>query len=82
MLARLGGVFAPIVPKVGPLGKWASQRELGNGSLVRLLTDWKTADIPVHAYFPLGSATRAAARALVDHLAAQLDHDPIHVRRT
>jgi DNA-binding transcriptional LysR family regulator len=51
--------------------EWACQRELGNGSLVRLLTDWKTADIPVHAYFPMGPATRAAARALVDHLAAQ-----------
>ena len=28
MLARIGGMFAPIVPKVGPLGKWASQREV------------------------------------------------------
>jgi DNA-binding transcriptional LysR family regulator len=62
--------------------EWACQRELGNGSLVRLLTDWKTADIPVHAYFPMGSATRAAARALVDHLAAQFDGNAIHVRRT
>ena len=49
--------------------EWACQRELGTGALVRLLTDWKTADIPVHAYFPMGPATRAAARALVDHSA-------------
>jgi DNA-binding transcriptional LysR family regulator len=62
--------------------EWACQRELGNGSLVRLLTDWKTADIPVHAYFPMGSATRAAARALVDHLAAQIHGNAIQVRRT
>jgi DNA-binding transcriptional LysR family regulator len=62
--------------------EWACQRELGNGSLVRLLTDWKTADIPVHAYFPMGSATRAAARALVDHLAAQFHDNAIHVRHT
>ena len=62
--------------------EWACQRELGNGSLVRLLTDWKTADIPVHAYFPMGSATRAAARALVDHLAAQFHENAIHVRHT
>src|SRR3984893_12208490 len=29
--------------------EWACQRELANGSLVRLLTDWKMADVPVHA---------------------------------
>jgi DNA-binding transcriptional LysR family regulator len=62
--------------------EWACLRELGDGSLVRLLTDWKTADIPVHAYFPMGPATRAAARALVDYLAAQFDRNPIHVRHT
>jgi L-lactate dehydrogenase complex protein LldF len=26
MLARLGGMFAPMLPKVGPLGAWASER--------------------------------------------------------
>ena len=62
--------------------EWACQRELGTGALVRLLTDWKTADIPVHAYFPMGPATRAAARALVDHLAAQFHASAIHVRHT
>ena len=62
--------------------EWACQRELGNGALVGLLTDWKTADIPVHAYFPMGPATRAAARALVDHLAAQFRASAIHVRHT
>jgi DNA-binding transcriptional LysR family regulator len=62
--------------------EWACQRELGTGALVRVLTDWKTADIPVHAYFPMGPATRAAARALVDHLAAQFHRNAIHVRHT
>jgi DNA-binding transcriptional LysR family regulator len=62
--------------------EWACRRELGEGSLVRLLMDWKTADIPVHAYFPMGPATRAAARALVDHLAAQFDRNAIHVPHT
>src|SRR5580692_11245280 len=28
ILARMGALFAPILPKVGPLGKWASQREV------------------------------------------------------
>jgi DNA-binding transcriptional LysR family regulator len=59
--------------------EWACRRELEAGSLVRLFTDWKTADIPVHAYFPMGPATRAAARALVDHLVAQFQLDANHV---
>ena len=59
--------------------EWACRRELEAGSLVRLFTDWKTADIPVHAYFPMGPATRAAARALVDHLVAQFQLDADHV---
>jgi L-lactate dehydrogenase complex protein LldF len=28
MLARIGGMFLPLLPKVGPLEKWASQREV------------------------------------------------------
>jgi DNA-binding transcriptional LysR family regulator len=47
---------------------WACRRELEDGALVRLLPDWALAGIPVHAYFPMGKATRAAARAAIDHL--------------
>lgn len=50
--------------------EWACRRELTDGTLARLLVDWKLADIPVHAYFPMGRATRAAGRAIVEHLAA------------
>jgi hypothetical protein len=32
--------------------------------------------IPVHAYFPMGRATRAAARAAVDHLVAHFKQRP------
>jgi DNA-binding transcriptional LysR family regulator len=49
---------------------WACRRELADGSLIRLLPDWKTADVPVYAYFPMGRATRAAGRAVVEHLIA------------
>jgi DNA-binding transcriptional LysR family regulator len=49
---------------------WACRRELEAGALVRLLFDWTLAGIPVHAYFPMGRATRAAARAVIDHLVA------------
>jgi DNA-binding transcriptional LysR family regulator len=50
---------------------WACRRELDDGLLVRLFADWNQAGIPVHAYFPIGRATRAVGRAAVDHLAAE-----------
>jgi DNA-binding transcriptional LysR family regulator len=50
---------------------WACRRELEDGSLIRLFADWKTVDVPVYAYFPMGRATRAAGRASIDYLAAE-----------
>jgi DNA-binding transcriptional LysR family regulator len=55
---------------------WACRRELENGGLVRVLTEWTLAGIPVHAYFPMGRATRAAARAIIDHLVACFEREP------
>lgn len=55
---------------------WACRRELENGSLVRLLPGWNLAGIPVHAYFPMGRATRTAARAAIDHLVAAFERNP------
>ena len=56
---------------------WACRRELESGALMRLLPEWRLAGIPVHAYFPMGRATRAAARAVIDHLAAAFERtDP------
>lgn len=55
---------------------WASRRELDDGALVRLLPDWKTAELPVHAYFPMGRTTRMAARAFVDVLVKDLQSNP------
>ncbi|RFU44820.1 LysR family transcriptional regulator [Paraburkholderia sp. DHOC27] len=55
--------------------EWACRRELNDGTLVRLLTGWHLADIPVHAYFPMGRATRLAGRAVVDYLVADLQRD-------
>lgn len=55
---------------------WACQQELRNGMLVRLLADWTMAELPVQAYFPMGRATRMAARAFVDFLAQDLQQDP------
>lgn len=63
---------------VGGLGitsstSWACRREFESGALTRLLPEWTMADLPVHAYFPLGRATRMAARTFVDFIAAELD---------
>ena len=55
---------------------WACRRDLASGVLVRLLPDWTLAGIPVHAYFPMGRATRAAGRAVIDHLVADFERDP------
>lgn len=71
------GAVAAVVSGMGITSTtgWACRRELADGSLVQILTDWRTEEIPVFAYFPLGRATRAAARAVVDHLIAELAID-------
>jgi DNA-binding transcriptional LysR family regulator len=67
------GAVAAAVAGLGitSTGGWSCRRELAEGQLVRLLTDWNLTPIPVHAYFPMGRATRVAGRALVDHLAEE-----------
>jgi DNA-binding transcriptional LysR family regulator len=58
---------------IASIGYWSCRCELRDGRLVRLLTDWETVPTKVYAYFPLGKATRFAARAFIDFLAAELD---------
>lgn len=71
------GAIAAAVAAMGitSTSGWACRRELDSGSLVRLLPEWKLAGIPVHAYFPMGRATRAAARAAIEHLVAAFQRD-------
>lgn len=47
-------------------------REIEQGLLVRLFPDWAMEQIPVHAYFPMGRDTRAAARAIVEYLITEM----------
>lgn len=54
---------------------WACRRALADGTLVRLLADWTLPGIALHAYFPMGRATRAAGRAVVEHLIAGFTRD-------
>lgn len=51
---------------------WGCRRELEEGRLVQLLTDWKTETVELHAVFPAGRAAKPAARAFVDHLVGHL----------
>jgi len=55
---------------------WACALEVASGALVQLLPEWKMAELPVHAYFPLGRTTRMAARAFADFLANTLSSGP------
>ncbi|CAN5209257.1 LysR family transcriptional regulator [soil metagenome] len=52
------------------------RQELTDGSLIEVLPDWERPRVDVHAYFPLGRATRMAARSLVAHLKAEFDNPP------
>jgi DNA-binding transcriptional LysR family regulator len=56
---------------------WACRQEIGSGALVALLPEWTMASLPVHAYFPLGRATRLAARAFVEFISAELHSEPL-----
>jgi L-lactate dehydrogenase complex protein LldF len=46
MLARIGGIFLPLLPKVGPLGKWASQREVPKLAKTSFHQWWKAREVP------------------------------------
>lgn len=64
------GAIAGAVAGLGitSIGWWACRRDIEEGTLVQLLPDWEMASTRVHAYFPLGRATRTAARAFIDFL--------------
>lgn len=55
---------------------WACRDELESGALVQMFPDWQAATLPVHAYYPMGRATRIAARAFVEFLSADLLRNP------
>ena len=57
------------------IGYWVCRRELGEGALVQVLSDWETVATRVHAYFPMGRATRWAARAFIDFLSEEYAGD-------
>jgi DNA-binding transcriptional LysR family regulator len=50
----------------------ACRRELDNGSLMRLLSDWDMGTIELHATFAAGRAAKPAARAFADFLIREI----------
>lgn len=68
------GALAAAIAGLGVVSttSWACQSEIETGTLTRLLPEWQMADLPVHAYFPMGRTTRLAARAFVDFISTEL----------
>ena len=54
---------------IAPSGMFASREALASRKLVQVLPDWDMGGVDVHAVFPAGRATKAAARALAEHMA-------------
>jgi DNA-binding transcriptional LysR family regulator len=54
----------------------ACRDELADGSLVHILPEWKTPELPIRAYFPAGRTTRLAERAFVDFIASVFRSEP------
>jgi DNA-binding transcriptional LysR family regulator len=52
--------------------KGAARKEMSQGLLVQILTDWTMDEIELHAVFPAGKAAKPAARAFVEFLGAEL----------
>ena len=67
--ANEGAVAAAVAGLgIASTGIIAARKPLANRKLVRVLPDWETGSVEVHAVFPAGRASKAAARALADHM--------------
>jgi DNA-binding transcriptional LysR family regulator len=51
---------------------WGCRAELANGSLIRILSDWKMNEVEVHGMFTPGRRPKPAARAFVEYLITEL----------
>lgn len=68
------GVVAATVAGLGiaSTALWGCRREIEDGSVVPVLPDWRMEPAEVNAIFTAGRATRPAARALAEYIAAEL----------
>lgn len=56
---------------------WMFGRELGDGTVVPVLTDWTLTALPIQAVFSTRRQVPARVRAVVEHLAAEFRLDPL-----
>ena len=71
----MAGMGIAIAPEV------TSRPEIESGTLVRLLPGWAMERADVYAVFPAGPRPSAKVRALVDHIARNLEVRPWAQRR-
>ncbi|WP_050479027.1 LysR family transcriptional regulator [Herbaspirillum rhizosphaerae] len=76
------GALAAAIAGLGIISttSWACRMDVSNGALTPLLSDWQMVDLPVHAYFPLGRATRMAARSFVEFIETEFARDEFQQR--
>jgi len=55
---------------------WHFGDDVRNGRLVRLLREYETDAVPIHAVFPVSRRQSARVRAFVDFLSSELANDP------
>jgi DNA-binding transcriptional LysR family regulator len=77
------GAVAAAVAGMGvtSIGYWTCRRELSEGALVQILSDWEMVPTRVHAFFPSGRAMRSAARAFIKFLSEEFRGDKASTRR-
>jgi len=63
------------------LSEYAVLDDLRAGHLVRLLSDWRVADVPVLAVYPDNKQIAAKVRAFVDFLARRLNYESLAIRK-
>ncbi|MDM9628515.1 LysR substrate-binding domain-containing protein [Rhizobium sp. S152] len=73
------GAIAAAVAGLGVLavGICSVYPELRSGALVRVVPDWKMAQIDIHAVYPAGRHAKPAARAFVNYFVEDLARNPI-----
>jgi DNA-binding transcriptional LysR family regulator len=87
MEVQIASILSPLVLAAGLAGGaamadlgivstvvWGCRSDLENGKLVKVLADWDTELVELHAVFPAGRAAKAAAHAFIVHLAQALAH--------
>jgi DNA-binding transcriptional LysR family regulator len=55
---------------------FSAGRDIEEGRLTALLTDWRSREIPIHALYPHRALLSAKVRSFIDFLAERFGSDP------